>query len=199
MVYHWYIAVLIVSYLLGSLSFGTVISRANGVNIFDGGSGSSGATNVQRMVGKRAGRTVFILDFLKGFAPTLLLLKFYPMGNIPSERLAMTCLLGILVGHSLSIFHHFRGGKGIASMMGGLLSIMPSSFAIGILVWLVIFHATRIVSVASLCFSTSVMLTAYLFYAPEYIIFALLLNLIVFWRHRENIARLINGTEHRFM
>jgi glycerol-3-phosphate acyltransferase PlsY len=142
---------------------------------------------------------VFALDFLKGFVPTMLLVKFWSPGESMGGRLAMVSMLGVLLGHSFSMFHNFRGGKGVASTMGGLLSIMPSSLAIGLLVWLVIFHATRIVSMASLCFAASVLLTSYLFYSTEHVIFAVAINGLIFWKHRGNISRLAKGTEHKFM
>jgi glycerol-3-phosphate acyltransferase PlsY len=171
----------------------------HGVNILSCGSGSSGATNVKRSVGSRAGYAVFLLDFFKGLVPSLLGLKMAFHGNIPGMRMAMLALVGVLLGHNFSLFCKFHGGKGIASTMGGIFIIMPKTLVIGVLVWLVLFHATRIVSVASLCFAASIPLTAYLFaYPRECIIFALVLNLIIFWSHGENIARLASGTEHRF-
>jgi glycerol-3-phosphate acyltransferase PlsY len=114
-------------------------------------------------------------------------------------RLAALSLVGVLIGHVAPIFYKFKGGKGIAATMGGLLAIMPNTLIIGILVWLVIYHATKIVSVASMCFIASTLLTSYLFsYPKECMVLAILLNIIIFWRHRENIVRLANGTEYKF-
>jgi glycerol-3-phosphate acyltransferase PlsY len=188
-----------VSYIIGSVSFGAIVARINGVDIFSSGSGSSGATNVKRTLGRSAACVVFFLDFLKGLIPCLILAKLEPGDSSLNTKLAMAGLCGILLGHSLSIFHKFRGGKGIASTMGGLLVIMPRTLIVGALVWAVVFYATRMSSMASLCFSGSLLLTSYLFeYPAECVLFSLLLNVIIFWRHKENIIRMANGTEYKF-
>jgi glycerol-3-phosphate acyltransferase PlsY len=176
-----------------------MIARANGVDIFANGSGSSGATNVKRAMGKFAARVVFVLDFFKGLIPCLIMVQFPLFDGDLRNGLAMASLGGVVLGHSFSIFCKFRGGKGFASTMGGLLVIMPKSLVMGIFIWMVIFHATRMVSVASLCFSMSLLLTSYLFeYPAGSIPLALFLNVIIFWRHWENITRLANGTEYKF-
>jgi glycerol-3-phosphate acyltransferase PlsY len=190
---------ILAAYLVGSLSFSAIVAKANGVDIFSSGSGNPGATNVHRTVGIYAGRLVFVLDLLKGFLPCLAALHFLSIGNGFNVRMATITLFGVLCGHNFSIFHGFRGGKGISSTMGGILAIMPCTLVVGVFVWGVIFHATRIVSVASLCFTASVLLTSYLFsYPQDCVIFSLILNVMVFWKHRGNILRLINGTEYKF-
>jgi glycerol-3-phosphate acyltransferase PlsY len=169
------------------------------VDIFSEGSGNPGATNINRTIGKCAGYWVFALDFFKGFIPSFALMKFCPGDGNFNVRMALLGLFGILCGHGFSIFHKFRGGKGISSAMGGLLAIMPNTLVVGALVWIVIFNATRIVSVASLCFTASVLLTSYLFaYSRECVFFALALNLMAFWKHRGNIRKLMQGTEYKF-
>lgn len=184
---------------MGSFSFGALLARIEGVDIFSSGSGSSGATNIKRTLGGSAGSLVFVLDFLKGYIPSLVIAKSFPEENYLNIRLAALGLIGVLLGHSFSIFHKFRGGKGIASTMGGLLAIMPNTLVIGIFLWLVIFHATKIVSMASLCFAASTILTSYLFsYPKDCIVCAIIINGIIFWQHRTNIVRLLNGTEYKF-
>lgn len=184
---------------MGSLSFGAFLARINDVDIFSSGSGSSGATNIKRTLGGSAGSLVFVLDFLKGYIPSLIIVKSFPEENYLNIRLAAFGLIGVLLGHSFSIFHKFRGGKGIASTMGGLLAIMPNTLVIGIFLWLVIFHATRIVSIASLCFAASAILTSYLFsYPKDCIMYVVIINGIIFWQHRTNIIKLLNGTEYKF-
>jgi glycerol-3-phosphate acyltransferase PlsY len=197
----WWLDIIVVlaCYAIGSLSFGAVVARKRGVDIFSTGSGSAGATNVRRTVGGVAGYLVFALDFAKGLVPSLAMAYYLPKQGSHGLSIAMAGMVAILLGHSYSIFCKFRGGKGIATMMGGLAVFMPRTLLMGAIVWLVIFHATRIVSVASLCFTASVLLTSYLFsYPGECIVFALVLNLLAFWRHRENLHRLLQGTEHRF-
>ena len=105
-------AALCIGYILGALPFGFWIAKAHGVCIFDVGSGNPGATNVLRMVGKKAGYTVFFLDALKGMVATFIGLKLqYPYVG----------LVGALVGHGFSFFIRFKGGKGVATLIGGLL------------------------------------------------------------------------------
>ncbi|MDR1414024.1 MAG: glycerol-3-phosphate 1-O-acyltransferase PlsY [Puniceicoccales bacterium] len=199
MEWYFYVVTIFLSYIIGSLSFGAAIAKIKKVNIFSVGSCTSGATNVNRTIGKYAGYLVFVLDFSKGVIPSWVIVKFLFPENPLGTKLAMIALLAVLLGHSFSIFHNLRGGKGISSAMGGLLIIMPKTLPVGIFIWLVIFYATKIVSMASLCFSSSILLTSYLFlYSKEHILFALILNVIIFWRHRENIGRLIRGTEYKF-
>ncbi|MDR2628976.1 MAG: glycerol-3-phosphate 1-O-acyltransferase PlsY [Puniceicoccales bacterium] len=198
MYWHWYI-IIVLSYFVGSLSFGAFLARINGVDIFSSGSGSPGATNIKRTLGSGVGSLVFVLDFLKGYIPALVIAKNFPEENYLNIRLAALGLIGVLLGHSFSIFHKFRGGKGIASTMGGLLVIMPNTLVIGIFLWLVIFHATKIVSIASLCFAASTILTSYLFSYPKgCMMCVVIINGIIFWQHRTNIVRLLNGTEYKF-
>jgi glycerol-3-phosphate acyltransferase PlsY len=197
--WYWYIAVALATYFIGSLSFGALIARLNQVDIFTIGSGNPGATNVKRTVGNIAGNLVFVLDFLKGLVPVLVIEKLRLLEGYLNTRLALLGLIGILLGHSFSIFHHFRGGKGISSAIGGLSAIMPNVLIVGIFLWLTVFYTTRIVSVASLCFTASILLTSYLFsYSRDCIVFSLILNIIVFYRHKENIMRLIKNTEYKF-
>ncbi|MDR2603465.1 MAG: glycerol-3-phosphate 1-O-acyltransferase PlsY [Puniceicoccales bacterium] len=199
MYWHWYIIIVLSSYFVGSLSFGAFLARIRGVDIFSSGSGSSGATNIKRTLGGSAGSLVFVLDFLKGYVPLLVIAKIFPEENYLNIRLAALGLIGVLLGHSFSIFHKFRGGKGVAPTMGGLLAIMPNTLVIGVFLWLVIFHATKIVSVASLCFATSTILTSYLFsYPKDCILCSIIINVIIFSQHRTNIVRLMNGTEYKF-
>lgn len=194
-----YLACCIVAYFIGSISFGAIVARRYNKNIFEIGSCSPGATNVKRTIGASAGNLVFVLDFLKGFIPCWIMTHFFSIEHHFNLKLAICSLIGILIGHSFSIFHHFRGGKGVASSMGGILAIIPRTFIIGIMVWLVIFHATRIVSFASLCFAFTILLTTYLFgYPIECIALATILNIIIFWRHKDNIVRLAKGTEYKF-
>ena len=194
-----YLVVAAVTYLIGSVSFGAIVAKHHGVDIFSVGSKNSGATNVKRSVGSGAGNLVFILDFLKGMLPCWAIVNFVQKENDLNLKLAICALVSIVMGHSFSIFYRFRGGKGVASTMGGLLAIVPRTFVVGVMVWLVICHATRIVSFASLCFASSLMLTSYLFgYPRECVILTIVLNIVIFILHKDNISRLIKGTEYKF-
>jgi acyl phosphate:glycerol-3-phosphate acyltransferase len=185
-------------YLLGSLPFGYLVARAQGVDIFQAGSGNPGATNVKRVLGAKAGNTVFLLDVLKGAVaagwPML------PMVHAPDARLmGLAGVIGAVLGHSFSIFTRFRGGKGVATAAGGLVVLMPVSCAIGGVVWILTFLTTRYVSLGSILAAIVVPLTSWLRGNPLPLnLVATLVGLFVIVRHRENIRRLLKGTESRF-
>ena len=185
-------------YLIGSLSFGYWIAKANGVDIFAVGSRSPGATNVKRSVGKAAGNWVFALDFLKGLAATGWPILVYSDTGY-SDAYGLIGLFAAVIGHSFSLFTGFRGGKGVAAMLGGVVALMPISAFIGIGVWLVAFYTTRYVSVASILMAVSLPISnRILDTSPALQWVAIALALVVVLRHKSNIARLMKGEENRF-
>lgn len=185
-------------YLLGSLSFATMIARRHGVDIFKEGSRNPGATNVKRVLGKAAGNTVFVLDFLKGTAAALIpLLAASPEYR---EILGILALLAAILGHSFSIFMRFRGGKGVAVTMGGMIALSPVVVLIGIAVWLIAFFSLRYVSLASILFGLSLPISSYFLGASKWVFgFCLLIAVLIVVRHKSNIVRLKKGTENRFL
>lgn len=193
-----YVWVILAGYLLGSISFAVIISRCHGVDILKAGSGNPGATNVKRVLGKKAGNTVFVLDFLKGFVATAWPLLFWKDGNYVIS-LQIAGMMAAIIGHSFSIFLKFRGGKGVATAMGGLLALSPWVLIVGVLLWIIVFYLSRYVSLASIVFGLSLPLSSWLL-GDERIVtwFLLLLALLIIVRHRSNIKRLIQGTENRF-
>lgn len=191
----------LVGYLLGALPFGAWVARARGVDIFSVGSGNPGATNVKRSVGKGAGNLVFALDFLKGALAALW--PLLPWGRFAGdgmvERMQVAGLVGAIVGHSYSCFIGFRGGKGVSSSLGGLLALCWPVALIGVAVWLLVFFATRFVSLASLLLAVSLPVASWLLGRGQFLTsFFALLALFIVLRHRSNIERLLNGTEHKF-
>ena len=199
------IAVTIIGYLLGSIPFGVLVAKKYGVDIYQVGSGNPGATNVLRQIGKTAGYSVFILDFLKGLVATVwfLLPIFSFSGDI---TLGLWGLPAAILGHTLPLFAKFRGGKGVATAMGGLLGVMPVCLLIGLLCWVVIFFSTRYVAVASIGFGASLPVYSLVDYwtgDPDSrqvgtVFLAFLVMGWIVWRHRENLVRLKAGTENRF-
>ncbi|MEM9161286.1 MAG: glycerol-3-phosphate 1-O-acyltransferase PlsY [Verrucomicrobiota bacterium] len=183
-----------VGYIVGSLPFGYLVAKANGVDIFRVGSCSPGATNVKRSVGKKAGNLVFVLDFLKGLLATgwISFLDTYPLYGLIG-------LLAAVVGHSFSLFTGFRGGKGVASMLGGVAALMPWAALVGVLIWLAVFYTTRYVSVASILLAASLPVTNLLI-GEEALLFWVSVGLavVVIVRHKSNIGRLMRGEENRF-
>jgi len=191
------VIVSLVGYLLGSVSFAVLVARSKGVDIFKEGSGNPGATNVKRTLGSKWGNAVFMLDAFKGFLAAGWPLLF--MGE-QGLRLGIIGLIAAIIGHSFSVFLRFRGGKGVATTMGGLLALMPVVLLIGLLVWLGFFYATRIVALASILFALSLPVSAYFLHGhgDDRLWLCVLLSLLIVGRHRSNIARMFKGRENTF-
>lgn len=193
-----YLFALVAGYLIGSVSFAVLIARARGVDIFKVGSGNPGATNVMRALGKPAGYTCFLLDAFKGVAGVLVGMGMAQMAGIPSDGPAIIGLLGAILGHSFSIFLGLRGGKGVATTVGGLLVLIPWVMLIGLVAWVVVFYSTRYVSLASIVLGLSLPVTALIIGVSRpslALCFALAVLIVV--RHRANIRRLLAGEENR--
>ena len=204
-------------YVLGALPFGYLVARAHGVNIFEVGSRNPGATNVKRVLGRKAGNTVFALDALKGAVAAAWALGAHfswsygdsaaaatPDGAVVIAGdawldLGIAGLVGALLGHSFSCFTGFRGGKGVATGAGGFLMLAPVVTLIGGAMWVATFYLSRYVSLASLLSAAALPVAAYLLGSPPTIIgFGVLVAVFVAVRHRANISRLLAGTEARF-
>ncbi|HID65489.1 MAG TPA: glycerol-3-phosphate 1-O-acyltransferase PlsY [Aquificaceae bacterium] len=184
----------IIAYLLGSLTFGEIIARLKGVNLREIGSGNIGATNVSRALGKKYGILVFILDMLKGFIPTLLAIKIHGLDSW------ITFFVGIasVVGHMYPLFFKFRGGKGVATAFGVLLAVSVNAAFLSFLTWLLVVYETRYVSLGSIIASfISVPLLVIFEYPLKLIFMALIISLLVLYKHKDNIGRLLIGREHK--
>ena len=206
-----YIVASVVGYILGSMPNGYLVAKAHGVDIFKVGSGNPGATNVKRVLGSKAGNIVFALDALKGAlaAGWIYLLHGISADGImfrsgdtfeDVRKLALVGVVAAVLGHSFSIFTRFKGGKGVATAAGGLVVLMPVTCLIGGAVWLVTFYASRYVSLASVLAAVAVPAASWLRGNPLPLnLVATVLGLFVIVRHRENVKRLLNGTENRFV
>lgn len=192
------IATLAIGYLLGSIPFSVMVARAYGVSILDAGSGNPGATNVKRVVGSRAGNLVFILDVFKGVAAAGWPVLLASPSNAPF-LLGVGGLTAAFIGHNFSIFLAFKGGKGVATTIGGLLALMPLVLLPALPIWLLVFYTTRYVSLASLCLGISLPLTTLLLGVPTaQTCLAVVLAIAIVIRHRSNIVRLLKGVEPKF-
>lgn len=201
----------VLGYLIGSVNFAVLVAKKHGVDILKEGSGNPGATNVKRILGKSPGNLVFGLDVLKGVVGTGLchvLVKFIDVPNTAEIlfRLSVAGFVGTLLGHCFSCFLKFKGGKGVASTIGGLLVLLPIPILIGAILWVTAFALTRYVSVASILLGVSLpvscwILPLYTFFkfSPAEFWFAASIAAFNVWTHRSNIARLLNGTENRFV
>ena len=194
-----------VGYLLGSIPFGVLVAKRMGVDIYSVGSGNPGATNVLRSIGKPAGYTVFLLDFLKGVLATVWF-KFGLVAFSGDPNLALWGLPAAVLGHTYPLFAKFKGGKGVATAMGGMLGVMPGCLLIGLVSWGVIFVTTRYVAVASIGFGLSLPLCSIIGYWNaedkgghfSKVLLSLIIMVWIIWRHRSNLQRLKDGTENRF-
>jgi glycerol-3-phosphate acyltransferase PlsY len=188
------ISLVFLAYLIGSIPFGLILSRLKGVDIRSQGSGNIGATNVFRVMGWQWGIMVFILDGLKGYGPTLL-------AHAVTEQSAYIILVGAMtiIGHSLSLFVKFKGGKGAATGLGVLAAIAPDVFGIVFLTAAVLIYTTRYVAPVSLLCSVLTPVLLYFFgYQMIYVGVVSAIAVVIFIRHKDNIKRLIRGEENRF-
>ena len=198
--------VILSSYLIGAIPFSIIISRLfRKIDIREYGSKNPGATNVFRVVGPLAGSIVLILDIAKGFFAVYFLTRLLGVESLMAPIYGQL-LAGVAVisGHVFSIFTKFKGGKGIAVGAGVFLALIPLELMLGVAVFAIILATTKYVSLASLSASTficlSLMVEKYLLKQNLPLILILtcfILTLLVFYTHRGNIERLLNGTESR--
>lgn len=187
-----------IGYFLGSISFAVLVSRCYGTNILKVGSGNPGASNVKRTLGKVPGNLVFCLDFLKGSLAVAWPLLFW-RGEASLFYIQVGGIIGVILGHSFSIFLKFQGGKGVASTMGGLLIMVPLALLSGILLWVILFYTMRYVSLASLGFAVVLPIAVWLWGGSfAELMFCIVLGFFIIVRHKSNILRLAKGQEYRF-
>lgn len=187
------------AYLLGSIPFGLLAGLLRGRDLRKEGSGNIGATNAMRVLGKPAGYTVFALDFAKGAVPV-----FAAEALGAPEGILIACGLFAILGHNFPVWLGFKGGKGIATSGGVILSLFgPVVFAISIGTWILVFLVSRYVSVASIAGAlalSAAMGTSAAAGKETWVLasVAFCMTVLAVWRHRSNIVRLINGAEPRF-
>jgi acyl phosphate:glycerol-3-phosphate acyltransferase len=208
--------VVLCSYLIGSIPSAYIIGKARGINIFEVGSGNMGATNMARVLGKGWGAIVLFLDSLKGFVAIMLSRYIVDQqSNVlfaeNSSRWTATVLAAIfvIVGHNWSIWvtlitGQLRGGKGAATAFGTLITMAPWHVVIGLsLIGAVVIARTRYVSLGALVMTVGgfiwmMILAAQQLIPLEYILYLFAVGLMILWRFRENIDRLLHGKERRF-
>ena len=179
----------LLGYLFGSIPFGLLLTRLAGKgDVRDIGSGNIGATNVLRAGGKGLAAATLVLDCLKATAAILLVGKLWP----GAESFAAA---GALIGHLYPVWLKFRGGKGVATLLGILIPLLPIAAVVYAVVWLGLLLLVRISSVAGIAAAISAPITAAVLGADD--LFPMLLGfaLLVVWKHRANIYRLKTGTE----
>ncbi len=190
--------VLIFAYLIGSIPTGYLIVKANtGEDIRTIGSGSTGATNVKRVLGKKWFFTVMLLDAFKGALPVILAKLFATVGA--GIGLApVIAATGVIIGHSKPIFLNFHGGKSVASGVGTILALNWIAGLFIAVIWGTITYTTKYVSVGSIIALALSPFIMYFLKAPiGYIIYCAIGAIYIIYLHRENIKRLIQGCENK--
>lgn len=190
-------AFLVFAYLMGSIPTAVLYGRlVHGVDIRKHGSGNAGATNSLRVLGKKAGITVLIIDMLKGIIPILVCRYFF------SDDPETLIIIGFasVIGHLLPVFAGFKGGKGVATSFGVILALYPLAALVCLIVFILLVYLTKYVSLSSMAGSLSFLVFS-LIALPELRFFQLMclvLFLLLVFTHRENIKRLLKGTENRY-
>ncbi len=187
------IFVMVISYLLGSIPFGLLLAKFFAkIDITKYGSGNIGATNVLRICGKRLATTTLVLDALKGVV-AVLIAKI--LGDVTTQSIAA---FFVVIGHTYSYWLKFKGGKGVATSAAVYLVLAFPVFIFMAICWFGIFRYTRIVSLASVL-TALISLPIAIVYTPFSVsVAAVMINVIVIVKHKENIIRLLNGTENKF-
>ena len=193
------------AYLVGAIPFGLVVARLYGVpDLRAVGSGNIGATNVWRAAGLKAAVWVFILDIGKGVV-AVVTARQVVQNVLPDQLFLVLCAVAAVLGHVVSPYLGFRGGKGVNTGLGVMLVLMPREVAVSLGVFFVVVAATRYISVGSMAAGTALSLTALverfllgIQVSDLYLGLAVVLTLLVFYTHRANLRRLREGTEHRF-
>lgn len=190
---------LLSAYLIGGIPFGYLIGRMRGIDVRTVGSKNIGATNVFRTVGKKWGLLAFALDVAKGLVPTLLAKSFASAAWMPLA-VGVSCV----VGHMLTPYMKFKGGKGVATAFGMLIGLVPALVGVAFLVFVAAFALSNYISLGS-CLAAAFLAVSVWFPwlgvkgvadLPQCILVTAI-ALFVIWKHRSNIKRLASGTENK--
>ena len=190
-----------ISYLIGSIPTGLLLSRATGVDIRKSGSGNIGATNVTRLLGKKLGVFTLLGDVLKAVVPMLAVHWYYVRFGITAEPqdldLAVSlCGGGAFLGHMYSVYLKFRGGKGVATALGVFLVLEPIAALISLLLFVGVVYLSGYVAVGSLVVSAMMTLWVWLLKgSPNHVFLAFFIGVLIWLKHADNIRRLFEGTE----
>ena len=205
------IGLMIAAYLLGSIPSAVWIGKKYyGVDIREHGSKNAGTTNMLRVLGKRAAIPVFVLDFFKGFAAVSLLSLMRYDPEITSAWLINLKILAVfaaVLGHIFPIFADFKGGKGVATLVGAVTGIYPQIILLCFAIWALVFMFSNYVSLASISAGCSFPMFVIIYSSSEwsrnndvsftFILFSMAVAGLLLWSHRKNIERLKAGTESK--
>ena len=217
--YYCAITILLIAYLLGSIPSAVWIGKKYyGIDIREHGSKNAGTTNMLRVLGKRAALPVFIIDYLKGFLAVTLtsLMRYDEAFDVAENPAAHNWLINlriiatafVVLGHIFPIFAGFKGGKGVATLLGAGTGIYPPVLILSFAVWCVVFAIWHFVSLASMVAGCSYPIFVFIFSTMTYdesapfgsvpfIVFSWVVAVLLIWTHRKNITRLREGTESK--
>jgi glycerol-3-phosphate acyltransferase PlsY len=190
----------LIAYALGSIPFGLLIVKAMcGGDVRKSGSGNIGAANVSRTAGAVPGLVTFLLDAAKGYLPVWLAAR-WSGGSARWLTIAAVCAV---LGHMFPVWLKFRGGKGVATSLGAFIPICGKAVIAAVVLWIIVAVFWRYVSLASIAAAAAMPILVYVLYAPGHapatIVSAgtMFIAVMVIWKHRENVQRLLDGTESR--
>ncbi|MFZ0736340.1 MAG: glycerol-3-phosphate 1-O-acyltransferase PlsY [Candidatus Acidiferrales bacterium] len=190
----------IAAYALGSIPFGLLIVKARGGgDVRQAGSGNIGATNVARVAGAGAGALTLLLDVGKGYLATWIGGR-WSGGNI---RWMTAAAVAAMLGHMFSVWLGFRGGKGVATGLGAFIPICGKAVIAAAVLWIIVVAFWRFASLGSVTAAAALPILIYVLYAPGHAppaflsVGTIIISLLVIWKHRENIQRIVAGTENR--
>lgn len=194
------------AYLIGSLPTGYLVGRAKGIDLRKEGSGNIGATNALRVLGKGIGGLVLLVDMAKGVlscwvAPWVPVLLGAATQEVDADHLLYQLIggVGAVLGHSFTCWLRFKGGKGVATAAGVFLALAPWAALVCVLLFAIVVALTGYVSLGSIVAAMALPVAVYFFHYPFLLtLFTTLVALLVIYRHRSNLKRLLNGTELKF-
>ncbi|HTR82317.1 MAG TPA: glycerol-3-phosphate 1-O-acyltransferase PlsY [Bacteroidota bacterium] len=208
--------VVVLSYIVGSIPTSIIASKLfHGVDIRQHGSGNAGGTNVMRVLGWKIGLAVILFDLFKGVVATIFIARLFWDPSLPFQNrtpfedftvVQIICGVAAILGHVWTLFAGFKGGKGVATGAGMLLALAPVEFAVAVVIFAAVFSSSRYVSLGSLAGAVAFPLTMFFrenIFKVEIqgyhtlIFFAIGTSLLLIYTHRENIKRLIHGTENK--
>ena len=210
--YYCAITILLIAYLLGSIPSAVWIGKKYyGIDIREHGSKNAGTTNMLRVLGKRAALPVFVIDYFKGFGGVMLTALLRYDGGVSEGwliNMRIIATVAVVLGHIIPIFAGFRGGKGVATLLGAATAIYPPILLMCFGIWCLVFAVSHYVSLASMVAGCSypflVMIFSTMTYDPAapflsipFIVFSWIVAILLIWTHRKNIGRLRDGTESK--
>ncbi|MGD9949465.1 MAG: glycerol-3-phosphate 1-O-acyltransferase PlsY [Desulfobulbus sp.] len=186
---------IVLSYFLGAIPFGLVLSRGSGIDIRTEGSKNIGATNVTRLLGKKIGALTLLCDLLKGFLPMFIAARLL-QGTTGQELAIALCGAASVLGHMFPIYLGFKGGKGVATALGTFLYLAPLAVLGCLAIFIASVYFSGFVSLGSLLGSLSILLWLPLLHAPAWKLWLAAFIVAMIWiKHSQNVGRLLRGTE----